>query len=206
MARPSRRATATAAAAALALTLAACSGDRTPDAAERRTPAGTPTSAEQFQGPNNETDVAFAQRIITHHRQAVQLSDLALDRAQGSEVLALADDISAAHGREIQALTAALEAWDADVPADDTPTAGADELAGLAEVMSLEQMTELQTASGPDFDQLFLRVMVDHHEGAVAMAESELDDGQNPTAQQLAQAIVDRQETEIDRMQELLAP
>ena len=70
--------------------------------------------------------------------------------------------------------------------------------------MSEEQMAALEAASGPAFDQLFLTQMREHHEGAVMMAEEELEKGEFPEAKELAQTIVDTQRGEIAEIDRLL--
>lgn len=203
-----RRAAALTVAVTLSVVLAAC-GDDTSTAAGESPATAFPTAAEQVEGPDNEADVTFAQGMLPHHRQAVEMSKLALDRAEDPEVLALAEEISAAQEPEIQTMTAFLEAWGAEVPEQDTSMEGMDHggdepMEGMAGMMSPEDMSALESAEGAEFDEMFLQMMVEHHEGAVSMAEVELDEGQNPTALELAQTIVDTQESEIDRMQDLL--
>ena len=66
------------------------------------------------------------------------------------------------------------------------------------------ELDALAAASGPDFDRLFLTRMIAHHQGAVAMAETEIADGENPDAIALAESIRDSQNAEIGEMQALL--
>ena len=63
---------------------------------------------------------------------------------------------------------------------------------------------QLEAASGPEFDTMFLQMMIAHHEGAIADAQTELAEGSNPQAKELAQQIVDDQRAEIAQMQQLL--
>jgi len=228
MTTPIRGAAAFAAAVTLSLVLASCGDDATTSTA---TAADLPTSAAQVEGSNNEADVTFAQGMLPHHRQAVEMAELAPDRTDTPEVLELAQEISAAQEPEILTMTAFLEAWGAEVPAEgmdmstemdgmdhggtaseepsedmdmSTETDGMDP-GSMNGMMSPEQMTDMEATEGADFDRMFLQMMVEHHEGAVAMAETEVDEGENPTALELAQTIIDTQQVEIDRMQDLLA-
>ncbi len=213
MTTPLRGAAALTAAVTLSIVLAACGDEATTDTAGGSAPADQPTAAEQVEGSDNEADVMFAQGMIPHHRQAVAMSELALDRAEDPEVVALAEEISTAQEPEIQTMTAFLEAWDAEVPTDDLSM---DDMAmegmdqegtgpeGMAGMMSPEDMAELESAQGAKFDQMFLQMMIEHHEGAVSMAETEVDEGENPAALDLAQTIIVTQESEIERMQGLL--
>ena len=204
-----RGAAALTAAVSLSFVLAACGDDMSNIQSGT---ADTATTAEEVEGPNNEADVSFAQGMLPHHRQAVEMSELALDRAEDPVVLALAEEISAAQEPEIQTMTAFLEAWGAEVPKEDMSMEGMDQggdesmegMEGMAGMMSPEDMAALESAEGAEFDEMFLQMMVEHHEGAVDMARTELDEGETPTALELAQAIVDTQESEIERMQGLL--
>jgi uncharacterized protein (DUF305 family) len=71
-------------------------------------------------------------------------------------------------------------------------------------MMSGDQMQQLGQATGDAFDRMFLQTMITHHQGAIAMAETERKDGQNPEARELAQRIIDDQQREITEMQKLL--
>jgi len=204
MTTPLRGAVALTATVTLSIVLAACGDEATTDTAGGSAPADQPTVDEQVEGPNNEADVVFAQGMIPHHRQAVEMAEVALDRAEDPEVVELAEEISAAQEPEIQTLTGFLEAWDAEVPADDMSMddGGMGSMTGM---MSPEDMAGLESAQGTQFDQMFLEMMVEHHQGAVSMAENEVDEGQNPAALDLAETIIDTQESEIERMQGLLS-
>ena len=182
-----------------ALVLAAC-GDS--DA----TNSGDSSSAasEDF----NDADVAFAQGMIPHHEQAVEMAQLAADRTESAEVKELAADIEAAQAPEIEQLTTWLDAWGAE-PAEDSMEGmdhsdmGGDS-DGMSGMMSEEDMTMLEDASGAEFDQMFLEMMVEHHKGAVAMAETEVADGDNADAIAMAENIITTQESEIEQMEQLL--
>ena len=50
----------------------------------------------------------------------------------------------------------------------------------------------------------FLGMMIEHHEGAVEMAQVEVEEGENPDAVALAKKIISDQEAEITHMRELL--
>ncbi|WP_433697674.1 DUF305 domain-containing protein [Nocardiopsis sp. CA-288880] len=178
-----------AAAVAAALLLASCGG--TGDG-----PA--PEAADQGAAAFNGADVEFARMMIPHHRQAVEMSELARTRA-GEDVRALAEEIEAAQGPEIDRMNGLLESW-----GEDTGDTGAGDHAGMDGMLSQEQMAELEQAEGEAFDTLFLELMVLHHEGAVAMAETELEEGADPGARELAREIVDAQRSEIELMDTML--
>lgn len=158
----------------------------------------SPEASKQATAEFNDTDVMFAQMMIPHHEQAVEMSRLAEDRA-GDDVKELADEIEAAQGPEIKQLTTMLESW-GEEPADDMSGMGHD----MDGMMSEEQMNTLESTEGDAFDTMFLEMMIEHHEGAVGMAEKELDKGTNPKARELAQDVIDAQESEIDQMNRML--
>lgn len=176
--------------AAALITLAACGGSDDGD-----TSAG-----------HNDADVMFAQQMIPHHQQAVEMAELAESRAESQEVKDLAADIEAAQGPEIETMTGWLEEWDEDVPAEgmsgmDHSDMSSDEMTGM---MSAEDMTSLENANGAEFDQMFLTMMIEHHEGAIEMAQSEQADGEFPDATALAEDIETAQAEEIQTMRALL--
>lgn len=197
-----------AAVAVTAAVLAGCSGgDEMAHMPSHEAPHNTGQSQAPGQTAHNQADVAFAQGMIPHHQQAVEMSRMAADRAGSAEVKQLAEQIQAAQGPEIEKLTGWLESWGAEVPSGSGMAGmhhgGHD---GMVDgMMSPEQMKQLEQSSGAEFDEAFLSMMIEHHEGAVAMARTELSDGQFPEAKQLAQQIIDTQQAEIDTMKRLLA-
>lgn len=198
-----RRAGALLAALATTLALAACGADAGGSAAPSGAP---PTAVAEVSSEHAEADVAFAQGMLPHHRQAVEMSALAGGRAEDPEVVTLAEEISAAQEPEILTLSALLEAWDAEEPAEGghEGMAGMEGADGSAGMMTEDDMSALEAAEGAEFDRLFLELMVAHHEGAVEMAQAELDEGENPQALGLAEQVVDTQQAEIERMRSLL--
>lgn len=179
------------------LTLAACGEDTDSDATNN-------DSSSAF----NDADVTFAQQMIPHHEQAVEMAQMAQGRASSEEVLSLAGDIEAAQGPEIDTLRGWLETWGEEVPASgmEHGDMGHDSGGTMSGMMDEEQMSDLMAASGGDWDQLFLEMMTEHHEGAIEMAEVEVDQGENPDAVALAEKIISDQQAEITQMQQLLQP
>lgn len=174
-------------------------------------PPGSSTSAGA-QGEHNDADVTFAQGMIPHHRQAVEMADLAAGRSTNPAVLELAARIGGGQQPEIDTMTGWLQEWGAEVPAAGGGMggmAGMDHggmggMGGMNGMMTPEQMQGLQQASGPAFDRSFLEMMTGHHRGAVEMAQVELRDGADPRALELAQTIIDTQQAEITEMETLL--
>jgi len=199
--------------AALAATLALAScgtgSDGVPDKAGVGGASSNATAASgaPATGDKNKADIYFATMMIPHHTQAVAMADLALTQATDSKVEALAPKIKGAQGPEITRMSGWLTGWGAPIPGPDEGSDMAG-MSGMGEqtggMMSKGQMTDLGAATGPAFDRMFLEMMVEHHQGAVAMAKDELAQGANPEAKQLAQAIIDGQSTEIAQMKSMM--
>ena len=132
-----------------------------------------------------------------------------------ADVTALAEQIKAAQGPEIAQLESWLEQWgeptampetgNNDMPGMDMDE-GMDGMEGMQMegMMSEEDMQALSEAQGVDAARLFLEQMIAHHEGAVDMAQTEIEDGQFPDAVEMARTIVETQQQEIETMRELL--
>jgi uncharacterized protein (DUF305 family) len=197
-----RRALSAGIAAFAALTFAACSdnagdeGGHDMDSTESESAADADADAD---ADFNDADVTFAQMMIPHHEQAVDMAELAASQAADAEVIALAGEIAAAQQPEIDQMTALLETWGQPVEMEGH---GSMSMGGMA---TEEQMAELEAAQGADFDRLFVELMIVHHEGAVAMAEEHHAEGRNAEAAALAGAIIETQTTEIATLQEIQA-
>ncbi|MEU2390887.1 DUF305 domain-containing protein [Streptomyces sp. NPDC007369] len=169
----------------------------------------------------NAADRSYVQRMVEHHRQALDMSALAPDRASADGVKRLAERIAAAQRPEI----AVMEAWLARHPAPAaSPTAGGHghgngngtgtghgsgnphdtahgtthgDMPGMA---TEQQMKDLAGARGTDFDRLFLTLMTAHHQGALKMAGEVLAGGNNTAVEEMANEVVATQSAEIHRM------
>lgn len=153
---------------------------------------------------HSEADVAFAGDMVLHHRQAVEMAQMVLDRGAKAEVKALAARIKAAQDPEITQMTAFLASVGEEVPAEDEGHGG-HMGAGAPGMMSHDQMAELEELSGAALDKLFLTLMVEHHEGALSMAADERSKGTSPEMTALAEKIATAQTAEIAEMKALLA-
>jgi uncharacterized protein (DUF305 family) len=206
-----RHALLTGTAAVAALVLAACGGaddgSPTSESGSASASASASNSAEQ----HNDADVAFVQEMIQHHRQAIDMAELAGTRASSAEVSELATAVSEAQGPEIETMTGWLESWGEEVP---EATGGMDmegmdhgdgsDMADMPGMMDDQQMTELENASGAEFDTMFLTMMIEHHRGAIEMAETEQEQGAYGPAVTLAEDVVIAQTDEITRMERML--
>lgn len=213
--------TTAAAAAVVLLALAGCGGDD--GGTGRSVPASTTTATaetrviqpgrpgetaevvepgeeiEIVEGGYNETDVRFVEQMIPHHRQALEMAELAPERAQDERVLLVADRILAAQSPEITV----LEGWltDRDLP---VPPGDAQHDHGAAGMIGPLQLEQLSNSEGAEFDELFLTYMSQHHAGAVEMAAAALDGGTDQQVLELAADVSVTQGVEIDRMREIL--
>ena len=175
------------------------------------------TSVRVSTTDHNDADVAFATDMIRHHAQALAMVDLTLDRPLDPKVQSLADEIRAAQGPEIETMSDWLTDWDEEVPETmrDHANAGHDmgDMGGdmgvtgdgdLPGVMTAEDMRALADASDAEFQDRWLALMIEHHQGAVEMAQAAQDEGQYKPAVELAADIEESQTDEIDTMQGLL--
>ncbi|MEV0981730.1 DUF305 domain-containing protein [Streptomyces sp. NPDC049915] len=213
-----RRAGLVAAAVSAALLLAACGGGSGDGGHEGHAAPSASASASGgvSAGAHNAKDVAFAQGMIPHHRQALEMARLAAERGSSAQVKDLAARIEKAQDPEIRTMSGWLRAWGEDVPQDgggsDMPGmehhashSGASGMAEMPGMMGEQDMAELQKASGKDFDRLFLTMMVEHHKGALEMAKAEQAKGAYGPAKKTAGDIVTGQSAEIAEMNGLLS-
>jgi uncharacterized protein (DUF305 family) len=190
----------TAVAVAAAFLLAGCA-----DEAETHRTHSTEATGEATQQTFNDADVAFATDMIPHHRQAIEMAAMAADRSQDPEVKNLAATIQAAQQPEIDTMSAWLRAWGQPIPDGTAGTEGGHGgMHDMPGMMTAEQMNQLHNETGVGFDRIFLTMMIEHHEGAIRMAETEQANGSNPEAVGLAKKIAQDQQAEIKTMQELL--
>ncbi|MBU8811712.1 DUF305 domain-containing protein [Mycolicibacterium goodii] len=218
--------------AASTLLVGACSDSGT-DSEAPASPTAVSTSASagsaSSEAAHNDADVMFAQGMIPHHQQAIEMSDMLLGK-QGidPEVVSLANEIKNAQWPEIEQMQGWLEQWGvSDTPAPsstgtpghqmpggmgDTPghqmPGGMGDMPGMGGgghgMMSEADMAALQNAQGAEASRLFMTQMIEHHKGAIMMAQQEIDNGQFPAAVDMARNIVSSQQAEIDTMQAML--
>ncbi|WP_169983857.1 DUF305 domain-containing protein [Microbispora sp. H10836] len=166
-------------------------------------PAESPAPATSPAADHNDRDIWFAQMMIPHHRQALEMAKLAEDRAGSSKVKELAKQIEAAQDPEIQTMTGWLESWGVQAPGEDgMPMDHTDH--GMPGMMSGEDMKKLEGLKGAAFDKAFLTMMIQHHEGAITMAKEEQGAGVYEPAKQMADSIITGQSAEISTMKKLL--
>ncbi|WP_448809860.1 DUF305 domain-containing protein [Agromyces bauzanensis] len=164
---------------------------------------GSGSSQNEVSTEFNDADLAFTNEMIMHHQQAIEMADLVLDEdGVDPDVVALAENIKAAQQPEIDLMQSWLQAW--GEPTMNTGDMDGMDHGGAGMMMSDDDMNALDAASGAAASSLFLEQMIVHHQGAIDMAEQEIDNGTNPDAIELAKKIVDDQTAEIQKMQEML--
>jgi uncharacterized protein (DUF305 family) len=197
-----RRANGVVSATALLVFAAACGGDAGSGSGHtgQQQPAPSASASADAVG-HNDADIQFAQGMIPHHQQAVEMAELAATRAANPQVKDLAAKIATAQAPEITIMSGWLTTWGAPMP---SPESGHDAHGSMPGMMSDADMAGLEKAGGAEFDRMFLDMMIRHHEGALRMATTEQQQGQQPDAKALAKKIEADQTAEIAQMKTLL--
>ncbi|GAB2984128.1 DUF305 domain-containing protein [Amycolatopsis acidiphila] len=186
----------------LGAVLAGCGGGTT-TGHDMSSMSGSATKAPAAgQGDHNPADVAFAQQMIPHHQQALDMAKLVSSRTTNTKVVDLAGRIEKAQDPEIQQMTGWLSTWGAAANGMNMP--GMTSGQPMPGMMNYTDMTKLQGMKGAEFDRMWLQMMIRHHQGAIDMAKTELAQGSNTDAKTLAQKIIDGQQAEITEMNGLL--
>jgi len=177
------------------MTFAACGGSSDSS-------ADTDTSTASDAAVNfNDDDVMFAQMMIPHHEQAIELADMALDPSIGArpEIVELATQIKGAQDPEIEQMKALLASWGQSVTADPN----VDHSSMMGGMLATAELDALGLLTGAEFDVAWAKAMILHHEGAIAMANDVLAAGINGDIRVLAEAIIAGQAAEIDVLKTL---
>lgn len=151
-------------------------------------------------------DIEFLQGMIPHHAQAKEMSALAPDRTNNDMVLAVAERITLSQDDEIAMMRGWLE--DRGIEPAGEMMHHMDGFEMMPGMLSPEQMEELAAANGPEFDRLYLEGMIDHHQGALDMVETLLDQrgsAQDPQLYEFTSEVTADQTSEIERMDAVLA-
>jgi uncharacterized protein (DUF305 family) len=198
-------------AALMAVLLAAACGSGSP-AASLTSSASATASSE-----HNDADITFVQAMIPHHQQAIEMAQLATQRANSPQVKQLATAIEQAQQPEIDQMNALLRAWGVTAMPPSGPPGmdhgsmtgmdhgGTTSTSAMPGMMSAAQLQQLDQATGAAFDRMFLQMMIEHHTGAITMSQTEIAQGISSPAKALAQRIIDAQNAEISQMRQLLA-
>lgn len=185
----------------LTATLAACGSDDSPSADS--TTATEASSGSAATVALNAADIEFAQGMIAHHEQAIEMSEIALDPniGAGPEVVDLATRIKGAQDPEVQLMTGWLTAAGEPVVMD---ASEGHDMSSMDGMMSAEQMDAMGAMTGTEFDRMWLEMMIAHHQGAISQSETVKANGSNADVLALADRIITAQQGEIAEMQALL--
>jgi uncharacterized protein (DUF305 family) len=165
----------------------------------------SPDELDSIEAPGHAPqDVAFMQAMIPHHRQALEMTAMVEDRAADPQLALLAERIEVSQLDEIAQMEQWLWERGEEVEAEGGHGHHGDQMPGM---LTERELARLEAARGRAFDRLFLVSMIRHHEGAVAMVATLLDEGvgaQEPQASQMVQHIDSDQRVEIARMKRML--
>ena len=180
---------------ALAL-LAGCGGSSVSDVADKAVDA-----AKEAVGFNDD-DVMFAQMMIPHHEQAIEMADIALDPSVGAgkAITDLATQIKAAQDPEISQMKGLLSTWGKPLASD----SGMDHGSMMSGMMTTDEMDALGKLTGAEFNKAWAKGMIAHHQGAIDMANDVLANGTNTEINTLAKAIISGQTAEIEVLRGLV--
>ena len=140
----------------------------------------------------NRPDLMFMNMMIIHHNQAIEMSEMAENRTENSNILRLSENISEAQKEENRKMAD----WLKEV--GHNPPARGHRMAGMA---SEQEMEELRQSEGQEFDLLFSELMIRHHEGGIQMARAEVQNGRSEKVTELADLMIKVQQEEIDKME-----
>jgi uncharacterized protein (DUF305 family) len=175
--------------------LASCSGSE-------QHPATPSTQKSSEATDHNADDIAFSRNMVAHHQQAVQMAQMVPTNTSNQQVIALANQVIASEVPETQAFRAWLMQWEDSEGSD--PAGQDSHDVPMTGMVDKATMDKLQSVSGAQFDRLWLTSMIDHHRGAIAMAQDEVAHGRNADVLYLARSIIARQQAEIDWMTKML--
>jgi len=174
---------------------------------------GTATANSQRRPPS-QADIDFMQGMIMHHNQAVEMTELLKTRSQDKDVRALGSRIDVSQTDEMRWMKQWLQ--DRGLPISADPMAGMDmpgmdmssmKMPMMPGMLTPQQMTALRSATGPEFDHLFLTGMIQHHTGALTMVVQLFQNpgaGQDPQLFDFANDVDNTQQAEIDIMRHML--
>jgi uncharacterized protein (DUF305 family) len=147
----------------------------------------------------NVADVEFAQGMIPHHEQAVELAEIALKPAANASpaVMDLATRVRAGQSPEVATMTSWLAEW--KQPLEMSSGDGHD-MASMEGMISVGDMAKLSTKTGAEFDSQWTTLMIRHHEGAIKMAETVATKGIDPDVKALAAVVIATQTAELAEM------
>jgi uncharacterized protein (DUF305 family) len=182
----------------LILFTAACGSSHNMDSMDK---SDSETASSGSSADFNDEDVHFLQMMIPHHEQAIEMSDIALDPTIGASdvVKGLATQIKGAQDPEITQ----MNKWLTDLGKTEMDSS-MDMTGKMDGMLTADQLMNLGTLRGAEFDNAWIKAMIGHHEGAIEMATVVIADGSNSQVRVLAEAIIIGQQKEISTLKALL--
>ena len=164
---------------------------------------------------HNEADVEFATAMVEHHAQAIQMANFTIGRdGIDPRIAELAEEIRLSQTAEIDEMAGFLRSWGEEVPetgfatgdshSHDSEMVGGDHV-DMPGMMTAAEMEELAGAQGDAFAHMWMQMMIEHHEGALAMVDEVQDDGEHEGLRRLAEQMEAAQRTEIGDLERWLA-
>ena len=145
----------------------------------------------------NSSDIMFLQMMIPHHQQAVDISNLAINKSKNQELVTLAKAILTAQTAEIEQMKSWLAAAGAGLDMGHA-------MHGMSGMLSDTELAELNNASGSNFDRLWLAGMIAHHDGAIDMTKM-LEETKDSEIKAFGENVIKVQSAEIAQMKALLS-
>jgi len=143
---------------------------------------------------SGNTDVDFVNMMIVHHQGAIDMATTEITSGKDENMKTMANNIIKDQQKEI----ATMKSW-LEKNKDKKSTSG-DNSKKLMESMDDMMDHDMKMTGDPDKD--FVSMMIMHHEGAIDMAEVEVDNGTDPQIKKMAQEIINKQEAEIKQMKD----
>jgi uncharacterized protein (DUF305 family) len=162
----------------------------------------SPPTPDAHASDHNAADVTFAQKMVPHHQQALDMAAMVPSRTTNHQLIIMATHIALDQQAQIDTLQGLLRQWGEPTAPAHTGHDGMD-MDGMVDAATMDKLTTLKDTA---FDDLWLRSMISHHQGAVGMAEPEIAQGENATAVKMAKIIVEWQQFEIGQMHAMLGP
>jgi len=142
--------------------------------------------------PENAQDRAFVAAMVPHHELGMRMLDSAARRADDVRLRRMVFEMSSYHDHELHELRIDLSAW------------GLTEISDFPGVISAERLRALDELSGVEYHLRWLRTMIDHHEGALVIARSQVKVGSKPSLVSLAEQTIAVQGQELVEMRQLV--
>lgn len=152
--------------------------------------AVTQTAEKQSESSFNRNDAMFMNMMIVHHDQAIEMAELSENRTSNENILELSDNISEAQRAENRQ----MREWMNQLGYE---AGNHHAMAGMA---SEDEMQQLRSSNGSEYNQLFAELMIKHHQGGISMAQNFYNSGQNTELREMQGKMIEAQQTEIEKM------